>query len=213
MFADIPHFYGLVRREYLYNLESHFNEFQPCWVFGIDSIEGRAVGWNILTDEGAMFSRLPICALCWKRTAPIIPLDRLEMWNCFSYNVEAHEFSALRELRCEMKTEGEWWPGIYMFTLGWWGSQWAEQPSEGGFKYAHIIKLENGCYAAQPNNRLRWLEPSFITKEFPKKPDFITNDYIWNVENHTWRTEDSNRYFYETQDDPRGVPGNPHDIP
>ncbi len=196
--ADIPHFYCLMKAEYAYDLKSHQGEFFNVLVFGVDSIEGRAVGFEAVTDFGAMFARLPISAFVHKENAPDLSLDYLELWNNFSYSVEAHEFMALRTLRCStILKDKQWYPGHYMFTLSWFGSPYAEDPGEGGFKRGHVLKLDNGCFAIQPNNRIKWFEPSFITKPFPEKPDFLTNSHIWNCEiGDKWATEDSNKYFY-----------------
>lgn len=203
--CSIPHFYAYVRSEFLYDLQSHFGELIPVLVFGVDSVEGHAIGFDIMTDFGGQFARMPIHSLVHKLDAPTLDLPTLELWNNFSYSVEAHEYAALRQLRCEVRFRGstppEWRTGSYMFTLSWFGSPYAEQPGEGGFKRAHIIKLDNGCFAAQPNNRIRWYEPSFITKPFPDKPDFRTNSRVWNAEAEgTWRTENSDRYFYDTEE-------------
>lgn len=196
---NIPHFYCLMRAEYAYNLEYHHREFFSVLVFAVDSIEGRAVGFDVLTDFGAMFARLPISALVHKEEAPNLPLDYLELWNSFSYSVEAIEYKSLRHLKCEtILKDREWYPGEYMFTLSWFGSSYAEDPGEGGFKRGHILKLDNGCFAIQPNNRIKWFEPSFITKSFPENPDFLTNNQIWNCENRSkWATSDDDRYFYD----------------
>ena len=98
--ADIPHFYCKMKAEYAYDLKEHKGEFFNAWVFAVDSVEGSAVGFDVLTDFGAMFARLPISALCHKENAPDIPLDYLELWNNFSYSVEAIEYSAIKHLRC-----------------------------------------------------------------------------------------------------------------
>lgn len=196
--ADIPPFYCLLRAEYLYDLRSHHNETIPVMVFAVDSVEGHAIGFDCLTDFGGQFARLPISAFCSRPHAPLQPLEHLELWNNFSYQVEAHEYRALRHIACEvLLRDKQWYPGRYMFTLSWTGSKWAEDPGEGGFKRAHIIRLDNGNFAAQPNNRIRWFEPSFITKEFPARPDFLTNSHLWLAETKgKWSTEDSDRFFY-----------------
>ena len=71
-------------------------------------------------------------------------------------------------------------------------------------KCAHILALENGNYAAQPNNRLIWNVPSFTVKdEVPTDWKVQTSD--WTVENsRRWKTEDSDKFFYgieENKDD------------
>lgn len=197
--TDIPHFHCLMRAEYAYDLREHAGEYFNVCVFGVDSIEGQAVGFDVLTDFGAMFARLPVSALCHREVAPHLPLDWLELWNNFSYCVEAHEYRALKHLRCAaLLKDRQWYPGEYMFTLSWHGSKYAELPGDGGFKRGHVIKLDNGCFAIQPNNRMRWYEPSFVTKPFPAKPDFKTNTSIWTCEQgDKWVTSDDDRYFYD----------------
>jgi hypothetical protein len=196
--ADIPHFTALLRAEYLYNLESHHGEFVPCLVFAVDSVAGHAIGWDVLTDFGGMFARLPISSFVHQKDAPNLPLDWLELWNNFSYQVEAHEYEAIRNVRCSVLLKNrEWYLGTYMFTLSWFGSAYAEYPGDGGFKRAHIIRLDNGCFAAQPNNRIKWHEPSFCVEAFPEIPDFKTNEHVWVCEvGDKWTTEDNDLYFY-----------------
>jgi hypothetical protein len=47
-------------------------------------------------------------------------------------------------------------------------------------KCAHIIALDDGNYAAQPNNRCIWDVPSFTVKD--NIPDWKVQTSEWNVE-------------------------------
>lgn len=200
--SDIPHFYCMMKAEYAYDLKSHHDEFFTVLVFGVDSVAGHAVGFDVLTDFGAMFARIPISALVHKQDAPNFQLDYLELWNAFSYSVEAHEYFALRHLRCAtILKDKKWYSAEYMFTLSWFGNNYAEDPGEGGFKRGHVLKLDNGCFSIQPNNRIKWFEPSFITKPFPDKPDYKTNSHIWNCEiGDKWATGDDDTFFYDVRE-------------
>lgn len=198
---DIPPFYALLRAEYAYDMRSHLDEFMPVWVFSADSVEGQAIGFDVMTNCGAMFSRLPVNSLCWLEKAPKRPLDHLELWDCFSYDGEAHAIPSLKHLRIDamLKTK-EKAPGEYLFTISWWGNTLSEDSGEGGFKRAHILKLDEGNFAALPNNRIRWYEPSFVTKPFPDRPDYLTNSHTFKAETISrWASEDSDRYFYEPE--------------
>jgi hypothetical protein len=62
-------------------------------------------------------------------------------------------------------------------------------------KCAHILALDNGNYAAQPNNRILWSIPSFTTSTH--WPDYKVQTTEWNVENKDWKTDDSDDMFYE----------------
>lgn len=210
--AHVPHFYCLLRREYLYDLRAHHGEFEPCAVFGIASIPSRALGFHVMTERGAQFARVPISALAHREDAPPQPLDVLELWDCFSDHVAVTAFAFLRGLRAKvLLRDRQWYWGTYMFTVDWTGNSYADDPGEGGHKNAHILALDNGNYCAQPNNRIAWYEPSFITKPFgdsDEKPDYITNSHVWRSEGASkWHTEDSDRVFYDTIELPGFDPG------
>lgn len=203
--ADIPHFYCLLRNEYLYDLQKGQGEFTPAAVFQVTSIPPRALMFTCMLDNGAQIARLPISAFIHKSDAPTdIPLHWLQLWGCFSYDIAVSQVSFLKELRCAALLKNKQWvEGIYMMTFDWCGSAYSEDPGEGGFKTAQLIKLDNGLFALQPNNRMRWWEPSFITKPFPERPDYITNSHIWSCETKSkWMTEDSDSMFYDVNYSP-----------
>ena len=209
--CDIPAFFAHLKSEYAYDLRSHHGEFMDAWVIGVDSVEGHSPGFTCLTSFGAMFDRLPISAFVHDKNAPDTPLSWLCMWDNFSYNVEAREWGNIRKLRVGVTMKDRAiWSGTYMFTLSWWGSKLAEDPGEGGFKRGHVIACDNGTYVIQPGNRIRWFEPSFITEPFPKKPDFLTNSHTWKSEwGRKWATENSDAFFYDTQEEPESCPSTP----
>ena len=97
--ANIPPIYCKIRKEYLYDLKKHHGETQECVVFGLTSISGRALLFNIMLPNGACFWRLPISAFFQKRydrsEVPDMPLDSLQLWNCFSYWPSVHCFDWL----------------------------------------------------------------------------------------------------------------------
>lgn len=211
--ASIPIWKLWVRSEFLYNLESHHGEYVRCAVFGVKSIRGRALGFHIVTDEGAQFFSLPLHALVTKQGAPQLPLDHLQLWDCFDYDFAVTEFAFLSGLRCAaLLKDRSWYTGKYLFTIDWCHASteyadtaWSEEPSE--HKCAHLIALDNGCIAAQPNNRIQWYEPSFIVKPFRstgRRPDYKVNTHEWHCETSgsRWATEDSDRAFYEAEAQP-----------
>jgi hypothetical protein len=96
----------------------------------------------------------------------------------------------------------KWYNGIYYATINWGSGDintdisLAEDPME--HKSHHIILLDNGQIALQPNNRIKWSEPSFVTKAFPEKPDYMVNKEYFNCEGfEKWQTEDSEYMFYD----------------
>lgn len=204
---DIPAIQCFLRKEYLYNLESHYGELVPCVIIGLASISGRAIGFHCLTENGAMVWRLPISAFCHKKEAPRQELRVLQLWDCFSEEVSVHAFSEIREVRVNVELEHRrWYPGSYLFTVDWCGTSAADNPGDWGHKCAHIIKLDNGNFAAQPNNRILWLDPAFVCDPFKEKPDYITNEQIWKAEDGIKaRTDKGDKMFYDVKGEKNGA--------
>ena len=198
---SIPHFYCLLRKEFLYNQEKGHGEFIGCAVFGATSIQSRAVMFIVMTERGAQIDRMPLHALAWKKCERQ-PLDHLELWDAFSYHMSCTQFEYLKGLRCEVLSKNkQWLQGEYLLTFDWAKSAYAEDSGEGGHKSGHLIKLDNGNFAIMPNNRIYWREASFITNPYKsdeERPDFKTNNQNWSCEDGLkWELEDSDRMFYE----------------
>lgn len=197
--TNTPIIYTLLRQEYLYNLKRNVGSYTPCAIFGAASVQGRAIGFHAMLNVGALIYRLPISAFTSTQHAEHLPLDYLQLWDCLSPRVTCVEYKFLRGMAVAvLMKDKETRTGVYLFTLDWHGNSLSDNPGEGGHKCAHVIHLDCGCYCAQPNNRIRWYEPSFITAPFPSPPDYETNNIVWSVENKggRWATEDSDRMFY-----------------
>ena len=204
--ANIPVIYAQIRREFLYDLTGHVGEVEDCIIFGMASISGRAILFHAVMENGAIFYRLPISAFIQRgfdvKKVPRMRLDELELWNCFSYYPAITTYDILGGQSGKfIGKDKNWYHGSYLFTIDWShpesnivDTDHSEIPHE--HKCAHILALENGNYAAQPNNRLIWNIPSFTVKdEIPTDWKVQTSD--WTVENsRRWTTEDSDKFFY-----------------
>ena len=204
--VNIPATYAQIRREFLYDLKDKHGEVEDCIIFGLASIAGRALLFHAVMENGAIFYRLPIHAFLQRgykvQVVPRRRLDALELWKCFSYYPAVTTFDILGGQSGKyLGKDKKWHKGSYLFTVDFAhpesnivDTDHSEIPHE--HKCAHILALEDGNYAAQPNNRLIWSIPSFTVKdEIPYGWKTQTND--WTVENTTqWRTEDSDRFFY-----------------
>jgi hypothetical protein len=97
----------------------------------------------------------------------------------------------------------KWNEGTYMFTLDW--SQEDRNILDTGFsevpgqhKCGHVIKLDNGNFAIQPNNRVRAFEPSFVTKPGQNVIERKLGTTMWSVEDTSkWVLSDDDRFDYE----------------
>ncbi len=201
--VDLPIWDCKIRSEYLYDLESHHGEYEFVCVFGLASVYGRALGFHLMTHRGAQLARIPISAIVHKEHDPHIPLHHLQLWDCFSYDVSITAFDFIGEMRCKVILRDKLiLDGTYMFTVDWYGNNDAEEPGEDGHKNAHVIALDCGCYAAQPNNRIIWREPSLVSDpwrpELGERPAYLTNTHKWKCEiDSKWTAEDSYAFFYD----------------
>lgn len=111
-----------VRREYLYDFQQGFGEYEPCYWVSVKSIPGRALYFeSFLTQYGALYDKLPLSAYVWRtdaKASELHPLDTLEIWDAFSYHITVLEKRTLHGLRCKtLLKDKELHNGTYMFTI------------------------------------------------------------------------------------------------
>jgi hypothetical protein len=207
--ANIPPIYCNIRREYLYDLRKHKGETENCVVFGLGSISGRATLFHCLLSNGAIYWRLPISAFVQRTVGSDVhsspmehqDLEDLQLWNSFSYYPSIIVFDFLSGQRCKyLGKNKKFYHGEYLFTIDWahpesniLDTEHSEIPDQ--HKCGHVLALDNGNYAIQPNNRILWNVPSFTTSTH--RPDYKVQTSSWNVENKNWKTDDSDDMFYK----------------
>jgi len=209
--ADIPVFEAYVRNEFLYDMQKGFGEFTPVAVFGVCSRAGWATGFHVMTERGAQVGRLPIHSLAWKKDAPTRPLDALQLWDSFSDDVSVHEYGLLARKRCRvLLKDSEVVSATYLFTFDWTNGCHADGVGDLGWKCGHFLKLDDGNFSIQPNNRILWYDPAFVANPYEgkDKPDYLINTHEWICESTVSKyttTEDSNRMFYDVKEKSDGI--------
>lgn len=207
LIANLPPIQCYVKKEYLYDFQKGFGEFEPCYWVSVKSIKGRALYIeSLLTNYGALYDKLPISAYVWKTDLNQdiqLPLDHLQLWDAFSYNITLLEKSLLKgvDVMVYMKDK-QYYKGVYLFTIDSCHSDvneintsLSETPNE--HKSFNIIKLDNGQFAAQPNNRVLYYDQS-LTLTGVKKPDFKVSTHEFVCENGLkWSAGDQSSYFYD----------------
>ena len=212
--ANIPPIEVFIRKEFLYDFQTDakgkllgINEFESAHWITTKSIPNQALYCESFVHEyGALFDKLPIHAFVWKTDVDqnkLYPLDWLQLWDCFSYNISIIKKQRLRNARCEviMKDKSRA-PGYYMFTIDSCSSDpnevdvsWSETPNE--HKSFNIIKLDNGQFAAQPNNRILWKHQSQTPSTDLKIPYFRFSTKTWICENSDrWSAAGSTTFTY-----------------
>jgi hypothetical protein len=209
--ANVPNVHCYVKKEYLYNFEKGEGELTPCYWVTVKSIKGRALTFEVfLYEYGALYDKLPISAFVWKEDYDKnndLPLDHLQIWDAFSYYVSVIEKDFLTTMTCAVfMKDKKLYQGQYLFTVDSCHSNpnelnttLSETASE--HKSFNIIQLDNGQFAAQPNNRVRWYDQSLVPLE-AQKPDFHYATKIYTVENsNKWSVGHTNQWAYKSKDE------------
>jgi hypothetical protein len=205
--GNFPPLKVFLRNEYLYQNQKGQGTFTPAVILSVRCLPGQAALFQVLLENGVVRDKLPSHALLTEPELPKpdLPFHYLQIWNCFSYNFTVTSIGYLYDTRVSVYMKDKnWYEGNYYATINW-GSPGAdsditlaEDPME--HKSHHVILLDNGQIALQPNNRIKWSEPSFVTKPFPEKPDYLVNKDYYNCEGFDkWHTEDSERMFYDNE--------------
>ena len=134
-----------------------------------------------------------------------LPLDFLEIWDSFSYNISVIKKSTLSDLNCKVfMKDKQYYKGTYLFTIDSCHSEpnelnvsLSETPNE--HKSFNIIKLDNGQFAAQPNNRVLFYDQSLTPKGI-KIPDFkVSTKEFYCEDSNKWSSGDSDLFFYDIE--------------
>ena len=194
-----------VRKEYLYDLEKGHGEYTPGIWISVKSVQGKALYFEtLLTDYGALYDKLPLAAFVHRLDHSDLPLDVLQLWDCFDYDITVIQKPLLS--RCEFfGKDKKMYAGEYMFTidnahrdLSYLNTNFSEHDPE--HKSFNVIKLDNGQFAAQPNNRVIFRDSS-LTIDKLKMPDFkvCTQNYAVEIE-PKWSVGHTDEWQYKTKD-------------
>lgn len=206
--SNLPPIHCFVRREFLYDFQKGHGEYEPCIWVSIKSLRSQAFRIEAyLPKYGALYDKLPLHAFVSRKSdldvSKFLDLDTLQIWDCFSYDFTIIQKAFLRNLSCKFYAKDKnFYQGNYLFTvdhsapdLNIIDSSYAEWPED--HKSFNFIELDNGQYAAQPNNRCIFLDAASNPKEM-LFPDFkvCTKKYVVET-NPKWALGDSDRVTYE----------------
>jgi hypothetical protein len=195
-----------VRAEYLYDFERGRGEFvEGIWV-SVKSIPGEAFRFETwLPATGALYDKLPISAFVSEPELPDpdLPLDFLQIWDAMSYDITVVDKPFLAGQRCEMfAKDKQLYGGEYILTID--SAHLDRRVPDYGFaetpedhKSFNLIALDNGQFALQPNNRMRFSDPAFSPVN-PALPDFKVCTRTYSVETLAkWRLGETSTVSYD----------------
>jgi len=209
LIANLPPIQCFVRKEFLYDFQSGHGEYEPCYWVSVKSIKGKALYIeSLLTKYGALYDKLPISAYVWKtdlNIGELLPLDYIEIWDAFSYHISVLTKTTLNNLKCKvLMKDKKLYDGSYIFTIDSCHSEpnelnvsLSETPNE--HKSFNIIKLDNGQFAAQPNNRVLFYDQS-LTPNGVTIPDFkVSTNNFYCEDGLKWTSGDKDDFFYKIE--------------
>tara|TARA_A100001035_G_scaffold270992_1_gene258652 strand:- start:24 stop:683 length:660 start_codon:yes stop_codon:yes gene_type:complete len=206
---NLPIIPVFVKKEYLYDLEKGHGELTPGVWISVKSIMGKALYFEtLLTDYGALFDKLPLSAFVWKEDInqeDQLPLDTLQIWDCFDYDITVIKKPMLADCQFFGKDK-KMHTGEYIFTIdnahrdkSVIDSNFSEHDPE--HKSFNIIKMDNGQFAAQPNNRVIFTDQSLVHPD-RKMPDFKVCTQNYTVENTPkWSVGHTDEWQYKTKEE------------
>lgn len=189
----------------------YLGKYTKAILISVRCNEGSAALFQVLTEHGMMRDKLPISAICWKIPENedvwnLYPFHALQLWDCFSKVFTLTTLNYVYNANVDVKMKnGNVVGGNYLMTIQWGANEThgldltlAEDFQE--HKSHHMIMLDTGQFALQPNNRIaKWYEPSFVTSEYQGKPWKINTQEYSCEQYDKWMTEDSDNYLYNTK--------------
>ena len=186
---NIPTITCFIRHEFLFNHESGHGEFTPCDVHSVASLEKKVPLFEAFLENGVNWTRRPITAFCWRKDAPVRPLNEHMYWDCFSPYIDVQVRARLANLRGTLiDWKGDKHQGVYLFTLDWgWenkagnlNTNFSETPEH---KCAHVFKMDEGNFFAYPNNRIIWQDDAWVYNPITGNPGYKIDMNEYSVEN------------------------------
>lgn len=177
----------LVRAEFTQNHQRGQGQYLKAHILGVRCQEAASLQFQVRFDEpsiaGAMFC-LPIQALCWK-PCEIPDVELIQPWDTFSSHFTVHEFGIWKRGNAQLLNvrEIEGYPdrldARYLFTIDFCGNALADDFEQ--HKQLHVLQVEQGWFAAVPNNRVLSVDSAF-EKPCQELPRFESLQHLYTAE-------------------------------
>jgi len=171
--SDIPPFWCHLDTGFLRDTLPTGKDGPLVEVFAVTSIPRRCLMFSAMSEMGSQHARVPIHYLRLEARDGVVqslPLDWLQLWDSFSpyFSVVRHDY--LKNSRCTVVLKDRSpAAGRYLFTIDWCHGpdhQTGYAEMAAGHKCGHIVALDGGQLACQPNNRVIWHDGgAFIGKQ------------------------------------------------
>lgn len=201
--ANMPYISCSIRQAF-----TGLDELLEGYIFGVKSMINRPLHFHFQSRIGAVFWNMPVSAFVHKDDYDSLSddettrLSMLESWDCQSNDIAVTTFAFLQnhavDVFCRDK---KWRSGKYITTIddyeGDLNSINVGYSNDQDSKCFHFICLNDGNFAVQPNNLLRWHNADFIVpydKESPPRLQIYSEQLSSELIDRTYGN--SPYYFY-----------------
>lgn len=153
--SPLPTTTAWVDNRVFYNMnlpESVKPEFVKVKIFGLTCLTGNVPTFEIITEDGYVFSEIPPHLIFWKNNPSPethLPLSLLVYNNCLSENFNISQFPELQQNHAFIfykgfGNDGKYFQGQYWFSLDFYQNN----------NWFHCLKLDNGQFTFIPSHKI-----------------------------------------------------------
>ena len=178
MNANLPPIQVWVRNEFLYWDKK--KGYTYAHLISCRALQNQAIQISVLTDDGALFTGLPVNAIAFNKKSEIKPLQEVLMWDNIGSEIQVICFDTLRYMNCVVKTSSKKLiEAEYLFTIDYIGNNDLSRSSE-HWKQTHALMGKDGNLYIYPQYRIQ-----FKDKGLCFNSNKILGNYKYNRE--TWK--------------------------
>lgn len=165
---DFPRLHAWIDLQYLTNNEKQGRV--EGYVFAVTLIESRPLLFTVHLVDGAVYSRIPLDAIAWKKEPKENSFDR---WGAISSHAQIIQHAYLKDYQCELRSRK--YGARYFCTIDYLDGGFAQDPEQ--HKTTNIMLGDRGNILALPNNEILFLDDHFTTKQ--KNLPYRRNKTYW----------------------------------
>lgn len=149
----------------------------PAVLHGIFSRSGQIVMTHLLLETGAHWTGVPLHGIySIEKPERKIKPHEAQPWGAMGKNIDCSHFQYLEGLRVEVFRSG--WAGRSTGLVVDWADGFNRHPEQ--HKPLHLLQMDTGHYTLQPNNYLRWFDPSFIDpNRWQETKNYVRGEEVW----------------------------------
>lgn len=179
--ANLPPIRVYVWDYFLFDCDSNYSGKTGGHLVSVRARQNQALQFNVLLDNGALFTGLPAHAITFREDLfnGKLELPDAQMWDCISDDIEVFCMESIRYAECEVIPDMiQPKSGKYLFTLDFVGEGYSRHPTH--WKQLHAVQTNDGYLMLYPQYRIRFLDKALFEQK-EELPSYKANSRHWIV--------------------------------